>query len=175
MTGITLTLKRSRAMVPAANRNSAIQSIFEPVSPLPIVRAAMWAMKNKAMLAATPTTAAVIATRSAVKWALPWVDSTSSSPARMKMNEGRKVNQITTVAASTAPMNRLSGQSTCFAPRLRLGAGQQHAVVQRVQETPLADPAALLHQFAVHDGNLPGRAAKAEEAELEPESQGFAE
>ena len=58
---------------------------------------------------------------------------------------------------------------------LRLGAGQQHAVVQRMQETPLADPAAALDQFGVHDGNLPGRPAEADEAQLEPEAQCLAE
>ncbi len=58
---------------------------------------------------------------------------------------------------------------------LRLGAGQQHAVVQRVQEALLADPAAALDQFAVHDGDLPGRAAEADEPQLQPEAQRLAE
>jgi hypothetical protein len=44
-----------------------------------------------------------------------------------------------------------------------------------VQKALLADPAALLHQFAVHDGDLPGRPAEADEAELQPEAQGFGE
>ena len=45
---------------------------------------------------------------------------------------------------------------------LRLGAGQQHAVVQRVQEPVLADPALLLDEDAVHDRDLAGRSAEAE-------------
>jgi hypothetical protein len=56
---------------------------------------------------------------------------------------------------------------------LRLRAGQQHAVVQRMQEALLADPAPLLHQFGVHDRDLPGRPAEADEAELEPEPEGL--
>ena len=45
---------------------------------------------------------------------------------------------------------------------LRLGAGQQHAVVERVQEPGLADPALLLDQDAVHHRDLPGGAAEGE-------------
>ena len=51
---------------------------------------------------------------------------------------------------------------------LRLGAGQQHAVVQRVQKAFFRNPAFLLHQLAVHDGNLPGRTTKADETQLQP-------
>jgi hypothetical protein len=58
---------------------------------------------------------------------------------------------------------------------LRFGPGQQHAVVQRVQEALLADPAPPLDQLGVHDGDLPGRPAEADEAELEPEAQRFPE
>ena len=54
---------------------------------------------------------------------------------------------------------------------LRLGAGQQHAVVQRVQEALLADPAPAFDELGVHDRDLPRRAAEADEAELEPEAQ----
>jgi len=42
--------------------------------------------------------------------------------------------------------------------------GQQHAVVQRVQKPALADPTTPLHQFGVHDGDLPSGPAKADEA-----------
>jgi hypothetical protein len=54
---------------------------------------------------------------------------------------------------------------------LRLGPGQHHAVVQRVQEAPLADPAPALDELAVHDRDLPRRATEADEAELEPETK----
>jgi len=57
----------------------------------------------------------------------------------------------------------------------RLGPGQQHAVVEGVQEAPLGDPAAALHQLLVHHGDLTGRAAEADEAELQPVAEGFAE
>ena len=56
---------------------------------------------------------------------------------------------------------------------LGLRAGQQHAVVERMQKAPLGQPAALLHQFLVHDGDLAGRAAEADQAQLEPEQEGF--
>src|ERR1051326_7953849 len=56
----------------------------------------------------------------------------------------------------------------------RLGAGQHHAVVERVQETAFRDPAPALDQLLVHDRDLPGRAAEADEAELEPEAERLA-
>jgi hypothetical protein len=40
-----------------------------------------------------------------------------------------------------------------------------------VQEAPLADPAAPLDELGVHDRDLPGRPAEADEAELQPEAQ----
>lgn len=46
---------------------------------------------------------------------------------------------------------------------------QQHAVVQRVQETGLTDPAQLLHQHPVHHGDLPRRPAEAQQADLHPD------
>ena len=51
---------------------------------------------------------------------------------------------------------------------LRLGARQQHAVVQRVQEPRLADPALLLDQDPVHQRDLARRPAEAEQPDLEP-------
>ena len=55
---------------------------------------------------------------------------------------------------------------------LGLGAGQHHAVVQCMQEAPLGNPAPPLDQLLVHDRDLPGRPAKADEAQLEPEVKG---
>src|SRR5947207_3272594 len=51
---------------------------------------------------------------------------------------------------------------------LRLRTGQHHAVVERVQEARFGDPAFLLDQLAMHDRDLPGRAAEADPAELPP-------
>jgi hypothetical protein len=39
---------------------------------------------------------------------------------------------------------------------LRLGTGQQHAIVERVQEPRLGNPAPALDQLLVHDGDLSG-------------------
>ena len=58
---------------------------------------------------------------------------------------------------------------------LRLGPGQQHAVVERVQEAPLGNPALLLDQLAVHDRDLAGGPAEADEAQPEPEPEGLAQ
>jgi hypothetical protein len=58
---------------------------------------------------------------------------------------------------------------------LRLGAGQEHAVVERVQEPFFGEPAAALDQLAVHDGDLARRAAETDEAELDPEAKRLGE
>ena len=58
---------------------------------------------------------------------------------------------------------------------LRFRAGQQHAVVQRVQESRLADPAPPLDQLAMHERDLAGRPAEAEPADLHPQPERLAE
>ena len=55
-----------------------------------------------------------MAVSGAVNCSLPWVDSISGPPAKTKMNEGKKVNQVTTVAASAAPQNSACGPSTAW-------------------------------------------------------------
>jgi redox-sensitive bicupin YhaK (pirin superfamily) len=54
---------------------------------------------------------------------------------------------------------------------LRLRSRQHHAVVERVQEASLRDPAPALDQLLVHHRDLAGRSAEADEAELEPEAE----
>lgn len=56
----------------------------------------------------TPTTAAVIAVSGAVKRISPCVLSISGPPAKINMNEGRKVNQVTKQAALAADRNNRS-------------------------------------------------------------------
>ena len=56
---------------------------------------------------------------------------------------------------------------------LCLGARQQHAVVQRVQETAFGNPVLLLDEDAVHHRDLPRRAAEREQRDAEPDAKGF--
>ncbi len=58
---------------------------------------------------------------------------------------------------------------------LRLGARQQRAVVQRLQEALLADPFLLLDDDAMHDGDLSGRAAEGQCRDARPDAHRFAE
>lgn len=58
---------------------------------------------------------------------------------------------------------------------LRFGSRQHHAVVQRVQEALLLDPAAALDQIVMHDRDLPRRPTKADKAEPQPIQEGGAE
>jgi hypothetical protein len=57
---------------------------------------------------------------------------------------------------------------------LRFGPGQQVAEVERVEILLLADPAAFLDQFAVHQRDLSRRPAKAEAADARRNAHQFA-
>ncbi len=50
-------------------------------------------------------------------------------------------------------------------------SGKEHTVIERMQETPVADPPPFLHQFRVHQPDLPGGTAKTEQADLHPDFQ----
>jgi len=63
--------------------------------------------------------------------------------------------------ATTPPQRAVHEPADVGGQLLRLRAGQHHAVVQRVQEALLGDPAPALHQLLVHHGNLACRSAKA--------------
>ena len=54
---------------------------------------------------------------------------------------------------------------------LRLGARQQHAIVEGMQEPLFRDPALLLDQNAVHDRDLSGGTAEAEACDAQPDFQ----
>jgi len=54
---------------------------------------------------------------------------------------------------------------------LGLGAWQEHAIVERMQEPVLADPALLLDDDAVHHSDLTGRAAKAQKRDTQPDPE----
>ena len=55
---------------------------------------------------------------------------------------------------------------------LSLRARKQHAEIQRMQESLLTDPFQFIDQQAVHHRDLPGRPAKAEEADFQPDKKG---
>ena len=57
---------------------------------------------------------------------------------------------------------------------LRLRARQQHAVVQRVQETRLRYPALLLDDDAVHHRDLAGRSAERQQRDAQPDPERLA-
>src|SRR5262245_28570377 len=52
---------------------------------------------------------------------------------------------------------------------LSLRAGQQHAVVERMQKSFFTQPAPPLDQLTMHDRDLTGRAAERDEPQLDPE------
>ena len=58
---------------------------------------------------------------------------------------------------------------------MSLWAGEEHAVVERVQEAPLAEPMFFLDQYAVHDRDLAGGTAEAQRRDTNPRPECFAE
>jgi hypothetical protein len=56
---------------------------------------------------------------------------------------------------------------------LRLGARQQHAEIQCVQETRLVDPLPFINHDAMHQGDLPGRPTEVDAADLQPHQKGL--
>jgi hypothetical protein len=58
---------------------------------------------------------------------------------------------------------------------LRLGTGQQHAIIECMQKPAFADPALFFHQVAVHHRDLARRAAEAVERHLDPKPKRLAE
>ena len=73
-----------------------------------------WYAKKTPRLAITPTTAALMAVRGAVKRKLPWVDSMIGAPIRINKKDGKKVNHVTSMAAKAPAKNKLSGPKTAF-------------------------------------------------------------
>ena len=64
--------------------------------------------KNAAKLTITPTTAAVIAVKGAVNFKLFWVDSINGAPIKININDGKKVKNVTKIAAIVADNKALS-------------------------------------------------------------------
>jgi len=56
-----------------------------------------------------------------------------------------------------------------------LWPGEQHAEIKRMQEAILGDPAALVHEHAVHQSDLPGGPAEGQDADLRPDGERFTE
>ena len=64
---------------------------------------------------------------------------------------------------------RIGGELHGFRPR------QQHAEIEGREKLLLAEPFALIDDFAVHEGDLARRAAKGEAADAGPDFRGFGE
>jgi hypothetical protein len=54
---------------------------------------------------------------------------------------------------------------------LRLGAREEHAIVERVQESFFGNPGFLFHQDAMHHRDLAGRTAEAEQRHAQPDAR----
>ena len=65
------------------------------------------APKKTAKLTITPTTAAVMAVKGAEKFTFFWLDSINGAPTKIKINEGKKVKNVTAQAANIADISIL--------------------------------------------------------------------
>src|SRR5688572_24148039 len=52
---------------------------------------------------------------------------------------------------------------------MSFGSRQEHAVVEGMKKSLVAEPPAFVDKLAMHDRNLPGRTAERDEAQLHPE------
>ena len=86
-------------------------------------------------------------------------------------DEGRQHEEQSGEDAACAPVHE---PTEVGGKLLSLGAGQQHAVVERMHEALFGDPAPALDQMLMHERDLPGWSAKADKAELEPEHERIA-
>ena len=73
-----------------------------------------WYAKNTARFIITPTTAAVIPNNGAVKCQSPRVASMAGPPIKINKNEGRKVKNVTTQAATMPASGNISGPNNSF-------------------------------------------------------------
>ena len=83
-------------------------------------------------------------------------------------HDGEEARQHEQGAGDQAALGPVQQPADVDGELLRLRARQQHAVVERVQEPRLADPALLLDQDAVHHRDLPGGAAERESRDPRP-------
>ena len=87
----------------------------------------------------------------------------------------RRPGRTKSVPATSPPYRLMQQPADVDGELLRLGPGQQHAVVEGMQEPVLADPALLLDQDAVHHRDLAGGAAKGERGDPGPDAHRVAE
>ncbi len=78
-------------------------------------------------------------------------------------------------AGDQPPADAVEKPSDVDGELLRLGAREQHAVVERVEETTLADPPLFVHQDALHDCDLAGGTPEAEGRDPRPYADGIGE
>lgn len=103
--------------------------------------------------------------------AASWIAVSASSP----------VASSSTASSPGAPVPMIASPKTAPKPadidgKLHtLRAGQQHAVIESMQETLLAEPALLLDADAMHQRYLPGRATEAQQADTSPDPCRFCE
>ena len=98
-------------------------------------------------------------------------DDRNVAPARVDVAErhdGDDAGQDEQPARHDAAERAMHQPADIGGELLRLGARQQHAVVERVQKPLLGDPALLLDQDAVHHRDLPGGAAEAQRRDAHP-------
>ena len=58
---------------------------------------------------------------------------------------------------------------------LRFWTRKQHAEIQRVKKSLLADPFQFIYEKPVHHRDLPSRPAKAKQADFQPDYEGLSE
>ena len=106
------------------------------------------------------------------------VDPCDAAPERVKQAQAQHHQcawQHEKDAGDEAAAHAVQRPADVCGELLRLRPGQQHAEIECMQKSRLIDPLFLVDQHAVHHGDLPGRPAEIDAAELEPQPECFAE
>lgn len=90
-------------------------------------------------------------------------------PAKKKKNEGGGQDEKATCCNASAPA--VEPPAEVGGELLSLGAGEEHAEVESMKEVAFREPFPSLYDLLVHNGDLPGGAAEANEAKLDPEAE----
>src|SRR5215216_2938313 len=122
------------------------------------------------ILRTASTTMAI--TTGCIPYRRPVIAGTSAwATAKYESSQSTKIEGITKNEPATIPHRPVQPPPDIRSDLLGLGTGQEHAEVERSQVLLLGDPALLLHQLFVHDGDLASRATEVYEPELHPKPE----
>ena len=90
-------------------------------------------------------------------------------------HDGQRAGQDEEPASEKAAFDAMHQPADIGRKLLRLGAGQEHAIIERMQKARLGNPAPLVDEDAVHHRDLSCRPAKRQGRDARPDAQRLAQ